>query len=69
MFSPHQQCMRYLVEFTLPDKDSTEKTSDSVEGVICESRDGVEEVESEAEPLEEGTFCNIRLLHRYCIYV
>ncbi len=56
MFSPHQQRMRYLVEFTLPDKDSKEEACDNVDSVMCEPREGVEGVENANETPEEGTY-------------
>ncbi len=58
VFSAHQQRMRYLVEFMLPDQDCGGVAS---EGVISEAvEEGAEGEESGKELPEEGT-------HLYCI--
>ena len=56
VYSPHQQRMRYLVEFTIPDQDAHSDTGDGVggEGVERVPRDGVEGEESEEEGTDEG---------------
>ncbi len=61
VFSPHQQRMRYLVEFTLPDQDSGVVASDDTVGVVSEAVDG----EDSGEELpEEGT----HLTHTYIAF-
>ena len=56
VYSPHQQRMRYLVEFTIPDQEVHPDIGDGVEseGVKSEPRDGVEREESEDEGTDEG---------------
>ncbi len=61
VFSPHQQRMRYLVEFALPDQDSGVVASDGVVGVVSEA---VEGADSEEELPEEGT----HLTHTYIAF-
>ena len=62
VFSPHQQRMRYLVEFTLPDQDSGVVASDGVVGVVSEAVEGADD--SGEELPEEGT----HLTHTYIAF-
>ena len=53
MYSPHQQRMRYLVEFTLPDEDTApSEGGESGEGVSGEPG----EEEEQEETTDEGVW-------------
>lgn len=55
VFSPHQQRMRYLVEFTLPDEDNDPESGEAVYCVGSESSRAGEGSEDEEEISQEGT--------------
>ena len=65
VYSPHQQRMRYLVEFTIPEQDAHSHTGDG-EGVEREPHDGVEGEASEDEGTDEGVA--IQILYVYTLF-
>ena len=68
VYSPHQQRMRYLVEFTIPDQDahSDSEGGEGGESVDREPHDGVEGEESEDEGTGEGVV--VLFLYKHCLF-